>query len=80
MFDGISSAAYSYQRYAKALHASRPVLLYTDAGVWVAQQGSRHPPGRNRVGLFFALILPVCEDLGGNRSKSRHAGIDQISD
>jgi hypothetical protein len=57
MFDGISSAGYSYQRYAKALHASRLVLLYADAGVWVAQQGFPTPPGRNRVGLFFALIF-----------------------
>src|SRR5258707_7399227 len=39
MFDGISNAASSYQRYAKALHASRLVLLYAVAGVWVEQQG-----------------------------------------
>jgi len=55
MFDGISSAAYSYQRYAKALHASRLVLLYADAGVWVAQQGFPTPTRQKSGGFIFCL-------------------------
>ncbi len=55
MFDGISSAAYSYQRYAKALDASRLVLLYADAGVWVAQQGFPTPTRQKSGGFIFCL-------------------------
>jgi uncharacterized membrane protein YsdA (DUF1294 family) len=39
------------------LLAGHPVLLYAGGGVWVAQQVFRHPPGQNRVGFVFPVII-----------------------
>jgi hypothetical protein len=55
-FDDTLPPAYPFI-YAHALHAGRPVLLYSGAGVWVAREGLLHPPGADWVGFFFLTHL-----------------------
>jgi hypothetical protein len=53
-FDTRFAHRVSYAMHVQVRHL-RAVLLYDDAGVWVARASFPYPPGLNRVGFVFLV-------------------------
>ena len=60
--DGHFSAAYPNSHVQRLHAASDRLLLYADAGVWVARNFP-NPPGESRVGFLLPECLPEQEPM-----------------